>query len=346
MKKYLLILGLMLAPLSAIAATCSTTSTYKSGTNYTATNCGTYNAQVNFTAGGYVKSCATCSTGYTRFSKTITHSSGCTYTMYDCASNGDYAYVVTTCATATNNTTYKDHCNNYGTNVSLGQTSTDIMREAGLSGSVYETCGVYNIRNAGKETPEKVILCFKKYIYINGQTISGTTMADNLAGCADDHHGEDGTTVYYRDTDWSGANGESIAISNYALWSCCNSTSCTGYAEPRTYSQSGEGVIYYLPYKCADTGTCTTTTNGCYLRCNANYYSSKGVSKKTHTGTGAPYNSSSSLGCTLCSTATGKDAAISPIGSTAITQCYLPSGYSETDTTGTWKFTSNCNYSN
>ncbi|MCM1294614.1 MAG: hypothetical protein NC311_03570 [Muribaculaceae bacterium] len=65
--------------------------------------------------------------------------------------------------------------------------------------------------------------------------------------------------------------------------------------------------------------TCTSATS---FKCNANYY------KNGNT-------------CSPCPQS-GKSAT----GSTAITSCYLPSGTTGSDTTGTYKYTADCYYQN
>lgn len=49
--------------------------------------------------------------------------------------------------------------------------------------------------------------------------------------------------------------------------------------------------------------------------------------------------------CTKCSTATGDDSATSAAGSIVITSCYIPSGNSFSDSSGSGVYTGNCYYS-
>jgi hypothetical protein len=49
--------------------------------------------------------------------------------------------------------------------------------------------------------------------------------------------------------------------------------------------------------------------------------------------------------CISCATATGNSAATSTSGSNAlITDCFLNSGYSDSDASGSWTYTSDCHY--
>ncbi|MDR2413102.1 MAG: solute carrier organic anion transporter [Rickettsiales bacterium] len=54
-----------------------------------------------------------------------------------------------------------------------------------------------------------------------------------------------------------------------------------------------------------------------------------------------------SQSCTSCATATGNSAATSIAGmNTLITQCQLSEGYGQSDTTGSWTYSSACYYQN
>lgn len=94
----------------------------------------------------------------------------------------------------------------------------------------------------------------------------------------------------------------------------CRSTNWTAYAtgyERRTYKY------------CA---TLTRCASSIQFRCAAGYYGS------STTGTS---------GCTRC-----PNSGVSMAGSTEITSCYLPSGTTGTDTSGTYTYTADCYYSN
>ena len=74
--------------------------------------------------------------------------------------------------------------------------------------------------------------------------------------------------------------------------------------------------------------TCTKTIS---YRCESGYFGTptKGIS-----------------GCTSCADATGNSNATSKVGATAITDCYIPAGNSDEDTTGHFSYTDDCKYSN
>lgn len=72
----------------------------------------------------------------------------------------------------------------------------------------------------------------------------------------------------------------------------------------------------------------------CEVRCASGYYGSASINTKNSTMSG----------CNLCPTSGGV-AGNSAAGSTSITGCYIPSGTSFTDGTGTFSYTSNCYWS-
>jgi len=325
----------------AYAAACTYSSTYTSGTTYTGAQCQTLSAVSYFSAGGQVKSCNTCRTGYTRVATSKTHSSGCTFTMYDCVASANYATVVADCSSSSLSTLYTNACNGVYGNY-LGSSSTSVINEAGLS-SEYDACGVYNIKYASSQLTAKVIMCFKSQILFNGTTFGSIQVSKIFSECDPGYHADDYTTQYVI-TDWSGNTGATFSITNYAQWDCCNNTtSCMGYAGGNT-TNAGDMMLYYSAKTCSTTGTCGATTAGGYITCNTGYYSAKGLSKYTLTSSNNPANYASYLNCTSCATATSNTSATSDIGASAITQCYLPAGYDDTDTTGAWKYDSNCNY--
>lgn len=173
--------------------------------------------------------------------------------------------------------------------------------------------------------------------------MSGGTLAANLASCDPAYHADD-YTIQYVITDWSGATAGNASITNYAQWLCCReNASCMGYSGGNT-TNAGDQALYYSAKSCTTTGTCSTSTAGGYITCNAGYYSTKGLSKYTLTSGVNPANSVSNLSCTQCTTATNNTSATSDIGASAITQCYLPAGYNSSDTTGNWEYESPCNY--
>ncbi|HIS71043.1 MAG TPA: hypothetical protein IAD02_03600 [Candidatus Enterousia intestinigallinarum] len=117
-----------------------------------------------------------------------------------------------------------------------------------------------------------------------------------------------------RDTDCPGGicvmsgGGTTCTASN------CSPSAWTAYAtgyERRTYRY------------CSTSTKCTSSIQ---YRCAAGYY-------------GRTINGSS--GCTCC-----PNSGSSVAGSTVITSCYLPSGTTGTDTSGTYTYTADCYYSN
>lgn len=353
MKKIILSLCFMIIISGAHAATCTYKSSYSSGTQYQASNCSnTLTATNYFTNGGSVRSCSSCAnTDYALVSKTMTHSSGCTFTMDTCVPQKNFAYVVTSCSNSSNATIYKNLCNQFPNGGVAGNDSEYITIQAGLDYAIYQDCGVYNIRNVANEGPERVIMCFMNDIYTAGQYVSGFDMSRALIGCAAEHIGDDNTT-YYINTDWDGYYNQNVTITNYAQWDCCNNnTECHGYRIDYSFTGADGSVLWKRPKQCSTNGSCNTVTASgkTSIYCNTGYYSSKGLSSYTITGSGAqlnPTNNTSKLGCTLCSTATSNDAATSATGANAITKCYVPSGTTGSDTAGSFQYTSDCYYTN
>ncbi len=332
--------GIMLNINSANAATCTTSSSSTSGTTYTGSNCRSVTTSY-LAAGGTVKSCSTCQSNFTTASETRTHSSGCTFTLKHCVPSSGQGKVVADCSNASG--TLNSICSNYYG--SLGSGSSTAISAAGLSSSIYDTCGVYNIKYLSNTATAKVLMCFPRYVNINSSVVSSGTLANMIGGCHHDYHGDDYTTEYVL-TDWDGSTTSNthVNITNYAQWTCCNKT-CYGYNSP-TNPSSMTSLLYYSAKKCTTTGTCSSSTPGGYITCNTGYYSAKGVAKYTLTTNSNPASYSTQLNCTACTTATSNTSATSAIGATAITKCYLPSGYSSSDSTGSWTYTSNCFYTN
>lgn len=354
MKKTILSLCFMGIISGAHAATCTYKSSYSSGTQYQASNCSsTLTATNYFTDGGSVRSCSSCkdTTNYALVSKTMQHSSGCTFTMKTCIPKTNFAHVVTSCSNSSNATIYKTICNKYPNGGVGGSDNKSITTQAGLDDTIYQDCGVYNIRNIANEGPERVIMCFMEDIYAADKYVNGYDMSHTLNGCAAEHIGDDNTT-YYINTDWDGYYGRDVTITNYAQWDCCNNnTECHGYRIDSNFTGATGNVLWKRPKLCSVNGSCSvvTTSGKTSIYCNTGYYSSTGLSSYTITGTGNqlnPANNTSKLDCTLCSTATSNNAATSAIMANAITKCYVPSGTTGSDTAGEFKYTSDCYYAN
>ncbi|MCM1294380.1 MAG: hypothetical protein NC311_02360 [Muribaculaceae bacterium] len=99
-----------------------------------------------------------------------------------------------------------------------------------------------------------------------------------------------------------------------------------------------------VTYKCASGyyGTATSARAGCTV-CPSNATCGGGNGSTFSCNAGYYKNGTA---CTKCSTATGHNSATSAAGVTAITGCYIPSGTTFSDSTGSGKYTSNCYYSN
>ncbi len=124
---------------------------------------------------------------------------------------------------------------------------------------------------------------------------------------------------------------------------CCQSSSCTGYAADKTISDMPQ-IVYSYKKTCSTDGTCSTLGSG-RVRCARGYFSSTGKSSVALSSGTNPRDLASQLGCTSCATYTNKtDATTTGPGATSVSACYVPAGHTETDTTGTWQFTANCNY--
>ena len=114
--------------------------------------------------------------------------------------------------------------------------------------------------------------------------------------------------------------------SNEILFNVCRK-SCDGTCSDCTTSAWTAGNTGYQKrtYASCNTATCVCTKTAQY-RCAAGYY-----------GT----SSNGTSGCSRCPS-NGSSTA----GATAITSCYLPSGTTGSDSTGSYTYTSNCYYSN
>lgn len=120
-------------------------------------------------------------------------------------------------------------------------------------------------------------------------------------------------------------------INNTEQFECCQYD--TQYSAWTEYASEGYAQRY-VQY-CNTSGSwVSATTNTNYVRrgCLPGYYGTyvKGLNKPT---------------CTQCPSSGGVYGT-SAAGSTAITECYIPSNTSITDSTGTYEFTDNCDYKN
>ena len=115
------------------------------------------------------------------------------------------------------------------------------------------------------------------------------------------------------------------------------------------FLQSCNGKCYCVPLSSGCPGTCpsncSSTTwgersTGYEVRCNERYLCEYRCAD-------GYYGSSSNgiSGCTKCPVAIGGSTSVAG-SNTSITDCYIPSGTSFSDSTGSGTYTSNCNYSN
>lgn len=95
-----------------------------------------------------------------------------------------------------------------------------------------------------------------------------------------------------------------------------------------------------------ETVTCATSSTGTNLvmcrttgscKCEKGYYGSPAYNLLNGGCTGT---------CTRCPASGGVYGTTASSGATSITECYIPTGTSLSDTTGTYQFTGNCYYSN
>lgn len=107
----------------------------------------------------------------------------------------------------------------------------------------------------------------------------------------------------------------------------CRKETCTiANCHGTTVVDMGGGCDKVETQGCVAT-TCKTTTSA---RCQKGYYGTATLNA----------SNTSCSGCTPCP-ASGTTA---ETGATAITECYIPSGTTSSDTTGAFKYTENCYY--
>lgn len=112
----------------------------------------------------------------------------------------------------------------------------------------------------------------------------------------------------------------------------------------------------YVSPNCKDGCPCSLLATSYSCRCNSGYYSTGGNESecsclKCPVANSTCYNANSfscnagyyknGNACTLC-----PDGGTSASGATSITSCYIRSGTTGSDSTGTYTYTSNCYYSN
>ena len=109
-----------------------------------------------------------------------------------------------------------------------------------------------------------------------------------------------------------------------ASYNTCLLTCTTSNCKSDTsWSSYGTGYQRKANRSCSDSTTCKTTYS---YRCAAGYYGS---------------SSNGTSGCSPC-----PSGGTSSAGTTSATGCYIPSGTTGSDSTGTYKYTSNCYWKN
>ena len=106
---------------------------------------------------------------------------------------------------------------------------------------------------------------------------------------------------------------------------------CSNCTSDTTYTAAGTGYQKKINRQCecgSGTATCKTTT---VYQCAVGYYG---------------HSTNGTSGCTRCPSSGGVYGTTAAAGSTAITSCYIPSGSSFSDGTGSGTYTGNCYYQN
>ena len=111
-----------------------------------------------------------------------------------------------------------------------------------------------------------------------------------------------------------------IRIDYYTCLLACTNSNCKS---DTSWSSYGDGYERRILRECSDSTTCKTTYS---YRCAAGYYGS---------------SSNGTSGCNPC-----PSGGTSSAGTTSATGCYIPSGTTGSDSTGTYKYTSNCYWKN
>lgn len=150
-------------------------------------------------------------------------------------------------------------------------------------------------------------------------------------------HGNTKHTCYWEECDSDDANVSAVNQWNNGLTTaaCPNRIVRCAYSNDSSYGRLFHGKVFTCPGDCASGYTKGTGVVGNVTGCNtSNQYS---YIKCTANACGAGYYGSAN-NCTKC-----PSPGTSATGTTSVTGCYATSG---SDGTGTYKFTSNCYYSN
>ncbi len=195
-----------------------------------------------------------------------------------------------------------------GTTPNCGSSSTSVRPN-----TTYGYCGAFSV--SGQSS--KSILCF-------------TTQAicQSFNECGDDYY-----TTTLPAVVLSSSGIGATTTTNDAQFTCCKTCGPGAWSDV-----SGQNYQQRYQRQCTTTGTCSNINQSTMMqrRCKAGYYNTKGLE----------YQSGTVPSCTSCATATGNTNSTSAAGAYAITQCYVPSGISQTNSIGTFEYTSSCYYSN
>ena len=122
---------------------------------------------------------------------------------------------------------------------------------------------------------------------------------------------------------------------------CCQECSGKSYSSPRT------GVVYEQRNICSEDGVCAGSTKSAHIKlyCDNRYFSGTGT--KVLSGVQPSTSSYNELMCTPCSQGISGivvSDTYSPEQSASQTECYIPKDHEIDDSTGTYKYTSDCPY--
>lgn len=189
-----------------------------------------------------------------------------------------------------------------------------------------------------------------------GTTIGGGTSATNTCASSVYKYYRCGTN-YYKVQDCTSCTSGTLTTTTFAsgyenTYHICKVSSVTPVLPPVTlcdpdvdcgpsplgyYSSFGTGYQRIPAWKCDTYTNCEWVSDGYNYRCAAGYYGSANC-----TGT----TSSTCTGCSRCEPKDGTYGTVAAGNGKAKTDCYISSSISLTNTAGTYKFISNCYYTN
>ncbi|MBR2012040.1 MAG: hypothetical protein IKA08_02135 [Alphaproteobacteria bacterium] len=224
-------------------------------------------------------------------------------------------------------------CGGIQSNSSMQLLCDDPIQSCTSTGVGVITDGTYKNYDNCVVNSANVILCFE-------DTTDGALACQLLkkGGCHSDYVGN----LVSGPTTSASGTGRTTKVYTEQL-ECCQSTTCSGYSDGTTLS-AAPGALYSHPKSCGTDGTCSDLARG-IVTCAKGYFSAAGTDYTSVSSSENPATKAIALECTSCATYTNEtDATTAGLRSTSASSCYVPAGHSETDTTGTWQFTANCNY--